>query len=105
MIKDYNRKILDQDLESGKRLYLYFMSLGCGPCKLVTPSIEKFAEKKDNVYRIKSTEGKDLAGYLQVVSYPTFIVVEDVQIVENLVGANTISNFLNQEWFYGTSNQ
>ena len=104
MIKEYNRKNLDKDLESGKKVYLYFQSLGCGPCNLISPSVENFAKDRNDVHQINSSEGRDLAHYLGVVSYPTFVVVEDNQIIEHLVGANPISTFLNSQWFYGTSN-
>ena len=36
----FNQEKLDQDLASGKRLYIYYYLPGCGPCKNLTPKVE-----------------------------------------------------------------
>jgi len=104
-MKPYDRKLLNADLESGRKLYLFFQSLGCGPCKLVVPSMENFASKRNDVYKINSNEGKDLAQYLRVTSYPTLVIVEDSQILNHLMGTNTILTYLNTYEFNATSNK
>jgi len=48
-MKSYNEQELIKDLEQGNKLYLYFTSGGCGPCKEVKTSVETCAPKQDIV--------------------------------------------------------
>ena len=73
----FNQKKLDQDLASGKRLYIYYYLPGCGPCKNLTPKVEDFAAGRDNVYFITSTDKAVLPEELHPPSYPSMLLVEN----------------------------
>jgi thioredoxin 1 len=62
----------------------------CGPCKSVTPFIEKFSSSTPNVdfYKIDIDEFPELAEELEVASVPTFIMFKDKQVAARLVGAS-----------------
>jgi thioredoxin 1 len=63
----------------------------CGPCKSVTPFIEKFSNSTPNVdfIKIDIDEFPEVAEDLEVASVPTFIMYKDKKIVSRLVGASS----------------
>ena len=62
----------------------------CGPCKSVTPFIEKFSSSTPNVdfYKIDVDEHPEVAEELEVASVPTFVMYKDKKVVSKLVGAS-----------------
>lgn len=94
-MKNYNEQELIKDLEQGNKLYLYFTSGGCGPCKEVKTSVEIWAPKQDLVYLIKSTEALDLQRELSIVGYPTIAIIEDKKLLELAQGSEQILNLVN----------
>jgi len=94
-MKSYNEQELIKDLELGNKLYLYFTSGGCGPCKEVKTSVETWAPKQDIVYLIKSTEALDLQRELSIVGYPTIAIIEDKKLLELAQGSEQILNLVN----------
>ena len=94
-MKNYNEQELIKDLEQENKLYLYFTSGGCGPCKEVKTSVEIWAPKQDLVYLIKSTEALDLQRELSIVGYPTIAIIEDKKLLELAQGSEQILNLVN----------
>ena len=96
MVKEFNDEELRQDLEQASKIYLYFYSPGCGPCKTTKPQVEKFGNStEDIVYTIKSTEGKELQQQLKVTAYPSIVLVEDKRFVQGGMGEKEILNIIN----------
>ena len=59
MVKEFNDEELRQDLEGNLKIYLYFFSSGCGPCKTTKPKVEEFGKNtNDIVYLIQSKEAR-----------------------------------------------
>ena len=94
-MKKYSEKELIKDLEQGNKLYLYFNSGGCGPCKEVKNPVKTWSSKQDIVYLIKSTEAQDLQKELSIVGYPTIAVIEDKKLLELAQGSEQILNLVN----------
>ncbi len=66
-----------------------FWAPWCGPCKALTPTVEKIAQElegKLKVVKINIDEAPAIAGKYSVMSIPTLILFKDGQIKEQTVG-------------------
>ncbi len=61
----------------------------CGPCKVLSPVLEKIEEKNPQVKitKINVDEDRDLTAKFGVRNIPTVIFSKDGEVVERVVGA------------------
>lgn len=98
MVKEFNDIELRQDLESNSKIYLYFFSTGCGPCKTTKPKIEEFGRNiNDIVYLIPSQEAKELQQQLKVSGFPSIVVIENKQFTQGGIGEKEIIKIIDGE--------
>ncbi|MBI4740764.1 MAG: thioredoxin family protein, partial [Betaproteobacteria bacterium] len=71
--------------ERGKVL-LYFFSPHCGPCRTVTPVIDRLAALHDNVFKFDASQSLDLARRLGVMATPTMMLLADGRIAHVKLG-------------------
>jgi thiol-disulfide isomerase/thioredoxin len=90
----FNQEKLDQDLASGKRLYIYYYLPGCGPCKNLTPKVEDFASGRDNVYFITAKDQAVLPEELHPPSYPSILLVENNFLLAKEIGQSGVLKLL-----------
>ncbi len=91
MIKIFEDNELRKDLAEDSKLYIYFYSTGCGPCKVTTPLIEEFGSHSPSiVYTLSSNEGEDLQKQLNVTAYPSLIVIKNNKVLKGGVGSNEV---------------
>ena len=67
-----------------------FWATWCGPCKTLTPVLEKLAGDYHGAFRLAKVDvdkEQQLAGYFQIRSVPTVMLVKDGQIVDGFPGA------------------
>lgn len=67
-----------------------FWAPWCGPCKTLTPLLEKLAAEYHGAFRLAKVDvdkEAQLAGYFQIRSVPTLVLVKDGQIVDGFPGA------------------
>jgi len=67
-----------------------FWATWCGPCKSLTPVLEKLAAEFAGGFRLAKVDvdkEQQLAGYFQIKSVPTVMLVKDGQIVDGFPGA------------------
>jgi len=79
-----------QVLESKTPVVIDFWAPWCGPCKMVSPTIEELAkeyEGKVAVGKMNVDDNPQTAGQYGVMSIPTVMVFKDGQPVKSLVGA------------------
>lgn len=62
----------------------------CGPCKTISPEIEKLAIRYKDITFIKfdCDEIEELAADLEISSLPTFLLYKNGKIVDRVSGAN-----------------
>ncbi len=64
-----------------------FHASWCGPCRTLTPIIEKVSEEKNvKILKVDADESKDIATSLRVRGIPTVIFFKDGQEVDRIVG-------------------
>ena len=67
-----------------------FWATWCGPCRMLSPVIDKLAEKyegKVNVVKCNVDESSDIPMKFGIRNIPTLLFFKDGQLVDRLVGA------------------
>ncbi|KAE8713523.1 Thioredoxin H2 [Hibiscus syriacus] len=80
---------LEASKQSNKLVVIDFSANWCGPCKMMEPTIEEYANMYDDVEFLKIDVDTlpDVAGELKVDAMPTFVLVKKGKEVCRLVGA------------------
>ncbi len=80
-------------LSSDKRgLVAWFTASWCGPCKSITPYIEKLSQSNTNIdfLKVDIDSNHELAEEYQVASVPTLILIKGGKPVDRVLGANQL---------------
>ena len=77
-----------QMLAEKKTFLADFYATWCGPCKMLSPVVERMADKYGDVhfYKVDIDEEIDLASRFQVMSVPTLLYMKRGEIVGKSVG-------------------
>ena len=88
IIKVSNENFEEEVLNSDKVVLIDFFADWCGPCKMLSPIIEKISNENQNikVVKINVDEAQDIAMKYQVMSIPTLVVIKDGEEVNRSVG-------------------
>lgn len=88
VIKISDENFETEVLKSEKTVLIDFYADWCGPCKMLSPIVEKVASENDNVkvVKINVDDEQDLAIEYGVMSIPTLVVIKDGQEVNRVVG-------------------
>ncbi len=71
--------------EGGRRLY-YFYGPNCGPCRSVTPVVDRLASRHANVHKVDVSVDAEQARRFGVRATPTLMLVEDGRIERVILG-------------------
>lgn len=89
--KTFTDSTFKQDvLDSSVPVVVDFWAPWCGPCKIVSPTIEELAkhyEGKVAVGKMNVDENVQTAGQYGVMSIPTIMIFKNGQPVKSMVGA------------------
>lgn len=86
-VDKYN--FVDEVLNSDLPVIVDFFATWCGPCMMLAPTLERFAEKYDGkvkVCKINVDEENELAVNFNVVSIPTVLLIKNGEIVNKSIG-------------------
>lgn len=86
-----NEKNFEEEvLKSNKIVLIDFWASWCGPCKMMSPVVDKIAEEmNDNVKvcKVNIDEEQNLAVKYNVMSIPTFVVIKEGKEIGRTIGA------------------
>ena len=84
-------------LKSEKPVLVDFYADWCGPCKMLSPVVDKLAEEHSEfkVVKVNVDENPDLASNYQVMSIPTLVVIENGKEVNRSMGLQSKQDILN----------
>lgn len=82
----------DQTITSNKIVLVDFFATWCGPCKMLAPVVEQFAENETNVKVVKVDvdEEPDLAMRFGISSIPTLLVFKDGKLADKQIGYRSL---------------
>ena len=84
---DFNEQVVEAS--ANKLVVVDFWAPWCGPCKQLTPILEKVVKKvseKITLVKINIDENQQIAGQLRIQSIPTVYAFKDKQIVNAFQG-------------------
>lgn len=79
-----------------------FWAQWCGPCRMVAPILEELADDMDGQVKIAKLDidsHQELAAQYNVQSIPTFVLFQNGEVVDRMMGAmpkGAFENFLNR---------
>lgn len=75
-------------LHSEKPVLLDFFAVWCGPCKMLSPVVEKIAGEHPEIKvgKVNIDEESSLAERFGIMSVPTLVVVKNGEVVRTSVG-------------------
>ena len=79
-------------LGSNQPVLVDFWAEWCGPCRLLTPTIEELASElgeSAKVGKLNVDENPETAAKYQISSIPSVLIFKDGELVETLVGAQS----------------
>jgi thioredoxin 1 len=88
MIKHVNMEEYNKITKEGKLVLVDFYADWCGPCKMLTPFLEKLNEENEELQIIKVNvdQENELAREYGVMSIPTLLVYKDGEVVKKELG-------------------
>ena len=91
MVENLTAETFDEAIFKSSGLILIdFFATWCGPCKMMAPILEDFAEEhagKLKIYKVDVEAEASLADRLRILSVPTLMVVKDGKIQTRIEGS------------------
>ncbi len=92
-VENFESEVLSSDVP----VLVDFWAAWCGPCKMLTPTIDELYADfngKAKVGKVNVDENQELAAKYGVMSIPTVIVIKNGNIVEQFVGVQPKSVYV-----------
>ena len=97
VLKITNDNFNEEVLNSEKTTIVDFYADWCGPCKMMSPIIDKIAEENETIKvgKLNVDEAQDIAVKYNVMSIPTIIVFKNGMEHKRFVGVTSKTDILN----------
>lgn len=95
-IKITKNNFEEEVLKSKKPVLLDFWASWCGPCRMVSPTIEEIAKENEEIKvgKINIDEESELAAKFRIMSIPTLMVLKEGKVAATAVGARPKKDIL-----------
>lgn len=95
-VVSFNKDDLENVKNSGKIILLDFYADWCGPCRMLSPIVDEFAEENPDfvVGKINVDKEPELSEEFGVSSIPMLVVMKDGKILNKSVGAKSKQQIL-----------
>ena len=90
MLEHLNDSNFDQKISSSKVAMVDIFTSWCGPCRSMSPVVEKIAQEFDGkalIGKLDADESSETAQKFMVRSVPTFLFFKDGQVVDKHIGS------------------
>ena len=96
MVKEIQDKEYEKIIKENKKVIIDCYAPWCGPCKMISPIIDKIAEEeKDIVFvKINVDNAEKITNDFQIMSIPTILVFENGELKEKVVGFRSKTELL-----------
>lgn len=87
-----NENFEEEVKKSDKKVLVDFFATWCGPCKMMSPIIDKIAEELGEnikVGKVDSDENMELAEEFGIMSIPTIMIFENGQVIKTFIGVTS----------------
>lgn len=89
----------EEVLKSDKPVLIDFYAEWCGPCKLLSPTVEEISNENENVkfVKIDVDKSEDIAMKYEIMAMPTLVLIQDGEEKDRVVGLvdkSTILDFI-----------
>ena len=95
MVNIFNEENFENEvINSDKTTIVDFYADWCGPCKMMSPIIDKIAEENTEnikVGKVNVDENQELAMKYNVMSIPTILVFKNGNLVKTFIGVTSKS--------------
>jgi thioredoxin 1 len=75
-------------LSTDSKVMAYFFASWCGPCRMMSPVVESFSTKQEDlpVVKVDIDESTDLAEKYSVTAVPTTMLIDGDDVLSRVVG-------------------
>lgn len=91
MVNQFTSDNFDTEvLKSDKPVFVDFFADWCGPCKMMSPVIEKLSDEFDGkikVGKVNVDDYPELAEKYNVMSIPNMVFIKNGEVVDRVIGA------------------
>lgn len=94
---ELNSKQAFELIENEKVVMVDFMASWCGPCKTLSPTVDKLSERysdKIKIVKINIDDNDEIVDKYKIMSVPTILFFKDGQVVDKSVGLVTIEKLI-----------
>lgn len=95
-LKNINKDNFETEVLKGGKVLLDFWASWCGPCKMLSPTVDEIAEEIPEllVGKVNVDEESEIAAAFNIMSIPTLVVLENGKVVATSVGVKPKADIL-----------